>query len=100
MPHTERSRVALGHLARVHPQLAGGVVRRSASWSWDTHPWSGGAFAWFLPGQHLALHRHIVSPEGRIYFAGEHASVAHTWMQDALESAVVAVREMLAESSR
>ena len=97
LPHTERSRAALAHLARVHPQLARpGEVRRTASWAWDTHPWSAGAFAWFMPGQWSALHRHVVAPEGRILFAGEHASLAHTWMQGALESALVAVRAMLA----
>ncbi len=101
MPHGERSQVALRHLARVHPQLSNaGLVSRTASWSWDTHPWSGGAFAWFLPGQHSALHRHVVAPEGRIYFAGEHASLTHTWMQGALESALVAVRDMLSSSDR
>lgn len=99
MPHRQRSEVALRHLARVHPQLRdAAVVPRTASWSWDTHPWSSGAFAWFLPGQHVALHRHVVAPEGRIYFAGEHTSLTHTWMQGALESALVAVREMLAAS--
>jgi monoamine oxidase len=97
LAHSERSAVALSHLALVHPQLAqAGTVRRTASWSWDTHPWSGGAFAWFLPGQHTALHRHVIAPEGRIFFAGEHASLTHTWMQGALESALVAVREILA----
>jgi len=96
LPHRERAAVVLHHLARVHPQLRQpGLVQRTASWSWDNHPWSGGAFAWFMPGQHTALHRHIVAPEGRIYFAGEHASLTHTWMQGALESAVRAVREML-----
>ena len=85
------------HLSRVHPQLAAaGTLRRTASWSWDRHRWSGGAFAWFMPGQHSALHRHIVAPEGRIFFAGEHTSLTHTWMQGALESAVRAVREILA----
>jgi monoamine oxidase len=83
-------------LSRVHPQLReAGMVRHTASWSWDNHPLSGGAFAWFAPGQHTALHRHLIAPEGRIYFAGEHASLTHTWMQGALESALRAVREML-----
>jgi monoamine oxidase len=101
LSHTERSGLALTHLARVHPQLArAGEVRRTASWSWDNHRWSGGAFAWFMPGQWSALHRHVVAPEGRIYFAGEHGSLTHTWMQGALESALVAVREMLAEAGR
>lgn len=96
LPHTQRSALALTHLARVHPQLArAGEVRRTASWSWDNHRWSGGAFAWFMPGQWTALHRHVAAPEGRIHFAGEHVSLTHTWMQGALESALVAVRDML-----
>ena len=57
----------------------------------DNHGLCGGAFAWFLPGQHSALHGDIIKPEGRIHFAGEHASLTHTWMQGALESAVSAV---------
>ena len=97
LPHTQRSALALTHLARVHPQLARtGEVRRTASWSWDNHRWSGGAFAWFMPGQWSALHRHVVAPEGRIHFAGEHVSLSHTWMQGALESALISVRAILA----
>ena len=96
LPHQERAALVIQHLRQVHPQLGKqDMVQRTASWNWDRHPWSGGAFAWFLPGQHSALHRHIVAPEGRIYFAGEHASLSHTWMQGALESARRAVREML-----
>ena len=71
------------------------MVRETASWSWDNHPWSGGAYAWYHPGQHTQLHRHVVAPEGRIYFAGEHASLTHTWMQGALESGRDAVRALL-----
>jgi monoamine oxidase len=96
LPHTQRSALALTHLTRVHPQLArAGEVRRTASWSWDNHRWSGGAFAWFMPGQWSALHRYVVAPEGRIHFAGEHVSLSHTWMQGALESALIAVRAIL-----
>ena len=96
LPPNERANLVLAHLAAVHPQLnQHDVVRQCASWNWDTHPWSGGAFAWYMPGQFSALHRHVISPEGRIFFAGEHASLAHTWMQGALESGLRAVREML-----
>jgi len=96
LPHQERVTSVLLHLSRVHPQLREpDIVRESASWSWDNHPYSGGAFAWFMPGQHSSLHRHIIAPAGRIYFAGEHASLTHTWMQGALESGLRAVREML-----
>jgi monoamine oxidase len=101
LAHRERSGVVLRHLARVHAQLREPhLVQHTASWSWDNHPLAGGAFAWFMPGQHAALHRHIVAPEGRIYFAGEHASLAHTWMQGALDSALRAVQEMLSAAQQ
>ena len=96
LSHRDRDALVIQHLRQVHPQLGKqDMVQKTASWSWDRHPWSGGAFASFKPGQHSALHRHIVAPEGRIYLAGEHASLSHTWMQGALESARRAVREML-----
>lgn len=100
LPHAQRAELVIGHLSRVHPQWRQkGMLRHTASWSWDNHPWSAGAFAWFMPGQHTALHRHIVAPEGRIYFAGEHTSLTHTWMQGALESARRVVQEMLAAAA-
>lgn len=96
LAHPERAATVIRALSRVHPQLKDpSLIRHTASWSWDNHPLSSGAFAWFLPGQQSALYRYIVAPEGRIYFAGEHASLTHTWMQGALESSLRAVREML-----
>lgn len=53
---------------------------------WDRDPWARGAVAYLLPGQVSSLQRHITHPEGRIYFAGEHASSLRGWMQGALES--------------
>ena len=101
LPHPQRAAMVLEHLSRVHPQLkSAGMVRQTASWSWDNHPWSSGAFAWFMPGQHTALYRHIIAPEGRIHFAGEHASLTHTWMQGALQSGLRAVGEMLEAAHR
>jgi monoamine oxidase len=92
LPHAQRAATVIRFLSRVHPQLAEpGMMTQSASWSWDTHPWAGGAFAWFNPGQHSALYASLIAPEGRIYFAGEHASLSHTWMQGAFESALRAV---------
>lgn len=95
-PSAQRD-VVMTHLGRLHPQLTEpDMVARTVGWSWDRHPWSGGAFAWFNPGQHSALHRHLLEPDGRIHFAGEHASLSHTWIQGALESALRAVKDVLA----
>lgn len=41
---------------------------------WQNDEFAGGAFALFDPGQQTLLHAHIVQPEGRIHFAGEHTS--------------------------
>lgn len=91
----QRHATTLQHVGRIHPQLhQQGIIRRMASWSWDNFEWSSGAFAWFLPGQHSSLHRHLISPEGRVLLAGEHASLTHTWMQGALESALNAIQHI------
>jgi monoamine oxidase len=82
--------------------LQPGVVGRSEtkSWYWDCHPWAGGAFAFYMPGQFSALHRHIIAPEGRIYLAGEHCSRMHSWMEGALASAHDVVGSILRQDRR
>ncbi len=61
---------------------------------WDTDPWARGAVAYLLPGQVLTLDRYIARPEGRVHFAGEHASSLRGWMQGALESGRRVTREI------
>ena len=101
LPHRERAADTLRHLARIHPQIAqAGTVRETASFSWDNHRNAGGAFVLFHPGQHTSLQATIVAPEGRIHFAGEHVSLAHSWMQGALESGLRATRAMLEAAQR
>jgi monoamine oxidase len=53
---------------------------------WEADSWARGAVAYLRPGQVLTLDAHIGRPEGRIHFAGEHASSLRGWMQGALES--------------
>jgi monoamine oxidase len=73
------------NLTVIHPQAAR-EFEVGASYMWHDHEFAGGAFALFDPGQHTRLHDAIVAPEGRIFFAGEHASLAHAWIQGAIES--------------
>lgn len=96
VPHSERAKVVIENLARVHPQLLQpGMVQQTASMAWDNHPYSSGAFAWFSPGQHETLYQHLIAPEGRLFFAGEHASLTPTWQQGALESAQRVLKQLL-----
>ncbi len=93
LPPAQRYALTIQNVSRLHPQLREKRnVAQMTSWSWDNFQWSSGAFAWFMPGQHTSLYRHLISPEGRVLLAGEHASLSHTWMQGALESAVNSVK--------
>ncbi len=86
---------ALDDVAEIHPQITK-EFEVGASWMWHDDEFAGGAFALFDPGQQTLLHDEIVKPEGRIHFAGEHASLYHAWIQGAFESglrAAVAIHQ-------
>ena len=89
----ERLRQAIENVAGIHPQIIE-TVEGGASKMWHDDEFAGGAFALFDPGQQTLLHEAICAPEGRIHFAGEHASLAHAWIQGAIESGLRAAAEI------
>lgn len=93
LPPHERIHQALENVAAIHPQ-AREEFEAGASHMWHDDPFAGGAFALFDPGQQTLLHDEIVKPEGRIHFAGEHASLYHAWIQGAFESGIRAAIEI------
>jgi monoamine oxidase len=82
---------ALENVALIHPQVTQ-EFEVGTSYMWHHDEFAGGAFALFDPGQQTRLHEAIVASEGRIHFAGEHASLAHAWIQGAVESGLRAAR--------
>ena len=90
---TDRVSQALENVALLH-ESAPRHFEVGASKVWHQDPYAGGAFAMFEPGQQSRLHRDIIAPEGRIHFAGEHASLAHAWIQGAIESGLRAALEV------
>jgi monoamine oxidase len=89
----DRIAQALENLACIHPRVAE-EYEVGASKMWHDDEFAGGAFALFEPGQQTLLHDHIVSPEGRVFFAGEHTSLCHAWIQGAIESGLRAAGEV------
>ncbi|WP_144300391.1 flavin monoamine oxidase family protein [Stackebrandtia nassauensis] len=78
---------AIADVARIHPEIVEEFeLGVSEDWLNDRH--AAGALAQFEPGQLTRLYPHLVAPEGRIHFAGEHCSRHHGWIQGALESAL------------
>lgn len=93
LPPSDRLAQALENVAAIHPQIRE-EYECGASWMWHDDPYAGGAFALFDPGQQTLLHEHIIAPEGRIHFAGEHASLCHAWIQGAIESGLRTAQEI------
>ena len=92
MPPSQREDTVIRLISDIHPELRErGMIIQKTSWAWDTYRWSLGTFAFYLPGQFQRMHETVVRPEGLIYFAGEHCSHSHSWMEGALESARMAV---------
>ncbi len=91
----ERSRIeeALEDVEQIHPGISE-EFEVGASHAWYSDPWARGAFALFAPEQQTDLQQAILQPEGRVYFAGEHCSLYHAWIQGALESGIRAARDI------
>jgi monoamine oxidase len=93
MTERERLTATLDGMAKVYPRIVE-QYEGGTSKSWDDDEWARGAYAWFEPGQMMSLMPHIAAPEGRVHFAGEHASSSPGWMEGAVESAERVVREI------
>lgn len=89
----ERITQALENVAVIHPQILD-EFEFGTTKMWHHDEFAGGAFALFDPGQQTLLHEAIIAPEGRIHFAGEHASLTHAWIQGAIESGLRAASEV------
>jgi monoamine oxidase len=93
MDEETRLEEALDDVARIHPWIRE-EFEGGASHAWYGDRWARGAFALFAPDQQTQLHQAIIRPEGRIYFAGEHCSLYHAWIQGAIESGLRAALEI------
>ena len=93
MKDSDRITSTLDQLSPLFPGLRENF-EQGATKCWIEDEWSRGAYAWFRPGQMTSLLPHIARAEGRIHFAGEHASTSPGWMQGALESGKRVAREI------
>jgi monoamine oxidase len=101
----ERKNRILRELKKIHPTAP--EPDNYLTWCWDQNRWSseepnrrdpdapGGAMAITHPGTLANCQEEARKPEGRIYFAGEHLSLAPGWIQGALESTLREVAQMV-----
>jgi monoamine oxidase len=93
MDELTRLEEALDDVEQIHPGITE-EFEVGASHAWYGDRWARGAFALFAPEQQTNLQAAITKSEGRVYFAGEHCSLYHAWIQGSLESGVRAAREI------
>jgi len=93
MPENERLKYVLEQAQKALPAVRENF-EGGASKCWDEDEWARGAWAWLKPGETASLIPHISRAEGRIHFAGEHASAYPGWMQGAFESGTRAAKEI------
>ncbi|WBW98080.1 flavin monoamine oxidase family protein [Oceanirhabdus sp. W0125-5] len=57
---------------------------------WNSERWIGGAFSCFNPDQKRTFLHDLAKPQydNKMFFAGEHVSPTHGWMQGAIKSAL------------
>ncbi|HET7616259.1 MAG TPA: flavin monoamine oxidase family protein, partial [Bacillales bacterium] len=80
---------ALDSIAQIHGDQVYREYVTGASKAWSQDPLNGGGdFAFYRPNQRTYLKEAIMKPEGRIHFAGEHASDYHGWIEGAIQSGV------------
>lgn len=89
MSPDERVAFAMKEMEAIHPGLTE-QAEGGTSKCWDEDEWSRGAWAGSNPLKVMQMSL----PEGRIHFAGEHLSLAPSWMQGALASGSRAAREI------
>lgn len=74
---------------QVYDEFISGISK-----SWTLDPYALGGFAIFQANQEAELQLNIVKPEGRIYFAGDHTTLYHGWIQGAIESGIRSAAEI------
>lgn len=85
----ERYGFALRGLQSVHGRrIEAFFTGRGQTQSWLRNRYALGEAAVFLPSQLTEIHPAVTTPEGPVHFAGEHASLKHSWIEGSLESAV------------
>lgn len=102
LPERDQDRLVIESLEKLHPGISD-TIDDIVHWNWDDRVGiGGGAFAYLTPGQHTRYFAELGRPHPadrpRVFFAGEHLSVAHAWIQGALEPALHAVQAVLEDT--
>lgn len=94
----EQARAFVTQLDGIFPGVAAAHEgQKSVRFHWPSNPFVRGSYASYRPGQWTTIRGHEGTPEGRIFFAGEHTSLeSQGFMNGGCESGERAAAEVLA----
>lgn len=93
LPPAERISLALAQGGRIHPQYPD-HYQSGFTVAWHRVPYSEGGWASYEEASRAAHYPTLQEPDGRVYFAGEHASYLTAWMAGAFVSARKVVEDL------
>ena len=99
LDEAQRDEVVIKNVKKLHPEIEK-YIDDISHISWDQQKTPGfGAFAYFYPGEHHRYQKELClsfpEKKPKVFFAGEHLSIAHAWIQGAIQSSLISVMEVI-----
>jgi monoamine oxidase len=90
----ERIKLAVSVVEKVFPGSAD-LVENTATLAWVNEPFTRGSYMALSPGQVTKHWEALFAPAGRLFFAGEHATIYQGFMEGAVESGQRAAKNIM-----
>ena len=94
MSHQERSVTALKGGEKLHPDMFRRNVDKGLSIAWQNMPHQAGGWAYYRNQSENPEYLEITQPQGRLILAGDYVSFLPGWMEGAIQSAELAVKQI------
>ena len=91
----ERIRIAVSEIERFFPGSSE-LIEHTTTVAWLNEEFTRGSYMALAPGQVTSYWKTLMSPAGRLFFAGEHATALQGFMEGAVESGQRAAATILA----
>jgi monoamine oxidase len=90
----ERIKTAASVIEKIFPGSSA-LIEDTATTAWVNEPFTRGSYMAFAPGEVTRHWKALFTPAGRLYFAGEHATIYQGFMEGAVESGQSAAKNIM-----